>query len=115
MASKQQFVDYVCEQMSGAGEISARKMFGEYAVYCDEKVVGLVCDNQLFVKPTPGGKAVLIKPVEAPPYKGAKPHYLIDDALDDRDLLARLIKTTAQELPAPRPKKQRAKKKKGKK
>jgi DNA transformation protein and related proteins len=105
MASEQKFVTFVCDQMSGAGLISSRKMFGEYAIYCGDKVVALVCDNQLFVKPTPGGEAVLGRPVEAPPYPGAKPHYLIDDGLDDREWLSRLIATTARELPAPKPKK----------
>jgi len=52
VASDEEFVDYVVEQMAGAGAISRRKMFGEYAVYCDGKVVALVCDNEVFVKPT---------------------------------------------------------------
>jgi TfoX/Sxy family transcriptional regulator of competence genes len=45
-------MEYICEQIAEAGNISYKKMFGEYAVYCDEKVVAFVCDNQLFVKPT---------------------------------------------------------------
>jgi len=55
MASDKEFVAYVCEQLREAGEISSRRMFGEAAVYLGDKVVGLVCDNQLFVKPTEGG------------------------------------------------------------
>lgn len=46
MASDQDTVDYICAQMAGAGLISARKMFGEYGVYCDGNIVGLICDNQ---------------------------------------------------------------------
>jgi DNA transformation protein and related proteins len=49
MASDAKFVEYVCDRIDGAGQISFRKMFGEYAIYCDAKVVALVCDNQLFV------------------------------------------------------------------
>jgi TfoX/Sxy family transcriptional regulator of competence genes len=105
MASAQDFVEYLCDQMSAAGEISSRKMFGEYALYCGKKVVALVCDDQLFVKPTPGGKALLRRPVEAPPYPGAKPHFLIEDWLDDRQKLSCLIATTERELPEPKPKK----------
>ena len=105
MASDRSFVIFICDQMGAAGQISFRKMFGEYAVYCRGKVVALVCDNQLFVKPTPGGKWALGICAEASPYPGAKPHYLITDRLDDRDWLSRLIATTARELPEPKLKK----------
>jgi DNA transformation protein and related proteins len=76
MASDAQFVNYVLEQMQGAGSLDSRKMFGEYAIYCDQKVVALVCDNQLFVKITEKGKAFLNKASQpvllAPPYPKAK-------------------------------------------
>jgi TfoX/Sxy family transcriptional regulator of competence genes len=104
MATDADFAAYVCDQMRGAGAITSRKMFGEYAVYCDGKVVALICDNQLFVKPTPGGRALLGTVTEAPPYPGAKPCFLLGDALDDPEELAALIRVTARELPAPRPK-----------
>ena len=105
MASDLEFVEYVCDQMSGAGKISYRKMFGEYAIYCNVKVVALVCDNQLFVKPTQGGRSMIGTPVEAPPYKGAKPYFLIDDKLDDSEWITDLIQITTTETPAPLPKK----------
>jgi TfoX/Sxy family transcriptional regulator of competence genes len=105
MASDPKFVDYVCDQASASAPVSSRKMFGEYALYYSGTVVGLVCDNRLFVKPTPGGKTIIGTPDEAPPYKGAKPHYLITEKLDDRAWLSRLITATARELPAPKPKK----------
>ena len=52
MASSLDYVLYACEQMSLAGSITYKKMFGEYAVYCDGKVLGLICDNQVYIKPT---------------------------------------------------------------
>ena len=103
---------HICDQMGNPRQISSRKMFGEWAVYYGGKVVALVCDNQLFVKPTPAGRAVLGACVEAPPYPGAKPHYLITDRLDDREWLSRLIATTARELPEPKPKKPKTERKK---
>jgi DNA transformation protein and related proteins len=105
MASDQEFVDYVCDQMRDANGIKARKMFGEYAIYSGDKVVALVCDNQLFVKPTSEGKHYLVDVIEASPYPKAKPHYLIDDRLDDRPWLSSLIVVTERGLPAPKPKK----------
>lgn len=104
MASDLDFVEYVCDQMSGAGRVTFRRMFGEFAVYCEGKVVALVCDNQLFVKPTPGGRAKAGQVIEAPPYPGAKPYLLIEEGLDDREGLAELIRATAAELPAPKSK-----------
>lgn len=104
MASDLQFVEYVCEQISGAGRVSHRRMFGEFAVYCDGKIVALVCDNQLFLKPTVAGKALLGDVKEAPPYPGAKPYYLIDAQLDDAEVLAEAVRATAAALPLPKAK-----------
>jgi TfoX/Sxy family transcriptional regulator of competence genes len=98
MASDREFVAYVCEQLRGAGDISSKRMFGEAAVYLGDKVVGLVCDNQLFVKPTEAGRAKIGKPVEAPPYPGASNWFLMVD-LDDAEWLAELVRVTATALP----------------
>lgn len=108
MASDLDFIEYACDQLGGAGRITFRKMFGEAAVYCEGKVVALICDNQLFVKPTVAGRALIGSPVEAPPYPGAKLHFLIDDRLDDREWLRALIRATHAELPEPKPKKPKA-------
>lgn len=106
MASQQKTIDFILEQIADAGDVAARKMFGEYAIYCDAKVVALVCDDQLFVKPSKSGKAYIGKPVEAPPYKGAKPSFLIPgDKWEDADWLTELVKLTSAELPLPKPKK----------
>ena len=55
MPTSQSTIDFLLDQLSGLPRVRARKMFGEYALYCQEKVVALVCDNQLFVKITPEG------------------------------------------------------------
>ncbi|MBN2354519.1 TfoX/Sxy family protein [candidate division KSB1 bacterium] len=107
MASDKTFVEYIADQMGDAGDISFRKMFGEYAIYCGGKVVALICDNQLFVKPTAGGKAYIGSIVEAAPYPGAKHHFLIKDAFEDRDWISGLIKITEQELATPKFKKKK--------
>jgi TfoX/Sxy family transcriptional regulator of competence genes len=109
MASDKVFIEFIAEQMDDAGFISHRKMFGEYALYCNNKVVALVCDNQLFVKPTAGGRAYIGSVVEAEPYSGAKLYFLIEDAYEDRQWLSGLIKITAQELPLPKPKRSKTK------
>ncbi len=107
MSSDLGFVEYVCEQARDAGVIRFRKMFGEFALYCDEKVVALICDDQLFIKPTEGGRAFLGDPLEVPPYDGSKPYFLIE-SFDDREWLSELVALTARELPPPKPKRRRS-------
>jgi DNA transformation protein and related proteins len=104
MASDLEFVEYVCDQISAVGSIAFRKMFGEYAIYCDRKVIALVCDNQLFIKPTASGRSLIGNVVEVPPYPGAKPYFLIEDRLDDREWISALVRITEREVPMPKPK-----------
>lgn len=102
MASAQRNVDFVVEQMAEARDVSARKMFGEYGIYCRGKLIGLFCDDQLFIKPTDAGRAFLGTPKEAPPYPGAKPYFLISgDHCEDGEWLSELALLTEQALPAP--------------
>lgn len=109
MASDQDFVDFIVDQLENAGEVTSRKMFGEYAIYCDGKVTALVCDNQLFVKPTEAGRSFIGNVVEAPPYPGAKNSFLIEGGFEDRDWISELVRLTAEELPVPKPKKKKPK------
>ncbi|MFH2107763.1 MAG: TfoX/Sxy family protein [Chrysiogenia bacterium] len=114
MASDKIFIEFIARQMENAGFISHRQMFGEYVIYCNNKVVALVCDNKLFVKPTAGGRAYIGDVVEAPPYPGAKLCFLIGDAYEDQEWLSGLIRITAQELPLPKPKWKKSAKRKAK-
>lgn len=109
MASDQTFVDFVVDQIENAEEITAKKMFGEYGVYAGKKLFALICDNKLFIKPTVAGRSFIKAVVEAPPYPGAKPSFLIEDKLEDRDWLSQLVRVTVEELPEPKPKKRKKK------
>lgn len=113
MASDREFVTFVCEQLRGAGEVSSKRMFGEAAIYLDGKVVGLVCDNQLFLKTTESGRAKIGSPVEAPPFPGANNWFLMTD-LDDPEFLADLVRVTAEALPAPKIKAKKTRRSKAK-
>lgn len=105
MSSQQKTVDYILEQSAGAGTMTAKKMFGEYGMYCDGKVMGFICDDQLFIKPTAAGRAYLGEVTEAEAYPGSRMYFRIDgDRWEDADWLAALVKTTAADLPAPKPK-----------
>ena len=108
MATDQRFVEYVQSQSGLDAELSYKKMFGEYALYLQSRVVAFACDNQLYVKPTVEGRSLLGEVSEHPPYPGAKPYFRIDDELEDRELLRKLLEVTARALPLPRPKAERA-------
>ena len=56
MTSSQKNVEFLIEQMASAGKVSAKKMFGEYGIYCGDKMVALFCDDKLYVKSTDQGK-----------------------------------------------------------
>ena len=107
MASDQNFVDFVLEQIKNTGEVNAKKMFGEYGIYADGKLFGLICDNKLFIKPTTSGREFIGNVIEAPPYKGAKPSFLIEDKIEDREWLSELVRITVKELPDPKAKKKK--------
>ncbi len=103
MATDAQFATFICDQLAAAGDVRVRRMFGEYALYCDGKVVALLCDNRLFLKPTAAAGAWLPSPVEGFPFPGARPWVVLDDCVDDIELLTRLVRATADALPPPRP------------
>ena len=101
MACNANFVQYIVDQCADAGEITARKMMGDYCIYCDGVVVGLVCDNTLYVKQTAAARELLHEVVLRPPYDGTKEHFVITD-VDDRDYLATIVRATIANLPKPK-------------
>ena len=106
MATRAQTIDSLRDALPDL-PLTARKMFGEYALFLDGKVVALVCDDQLVLKPTPGAMAALPDCPTGQPYPGAKPHLLVTDALDDPDPVATALRAIARDLPDPAPKRPR--------
>lgn len=102
MASTKAFTDFVIDQIDYDGEIRLKSMFGEYGIFADNKIFGLICDDKLFIKPTSGGRSFIGNVVEASPYPGAKPSFLIEDRLTDREWLSELVKISVKELPPPK-------------
>ncbi len=108
MATDKEFLSFVLDQIESGGQITAKKMFGEYAVYSDGKLFGLICDNRLFIKITESGRKFFKHPLEKPPYPGAKSAFLIEDQIEDRQWLTELVKKTVEELPFPKQKKRKS-------
>ncbi len=101
MVCNSDFVQYIIDQCSEAGDIAVRKMMGDYCIYCDGTLFGLICDNNLYVKVTGAGEAVLEEVELRQPYEGAKDYFYIGN-VDDRDYLADIIKATIPELLSPK-------------
>ena len=106
MASNPDFVQYIADQCAGAGEITVKKMFGDYGIYCYGKIFGLICDDCFYLKPTDVVRPLLQVEDMRPPYEGAKDYFYIAD-VDDRDYLSLLVRETCKVLPEPKPRKKR--------
>ena len=111
MATKQSTIDFILDQLAPLDGAYARKMFGEYALYYEGKVAGLVCDDQLYIKLTKEGtEFVGAHFQEGQPFPGAKNFILIDGGqLEERDWLCELVRITADNVPYPKPKKSKKK------
>ena len=101
MATHQSTVDFITSQIDNAGMITSRKMFGEYALYCEGKVVAFICDDSLFLKPTKEAKDFFPEAVDAPAYPGSKMYMLIpEEKWEDREFMSNLITISYEVLPA---------------
>ena len=110
MATTREFIDYIAEQADLGAAFTHKRMFGEYGLYLHDKVIAFACDNSLFIKATPATDALTAALPRRPPYPGAKPYPVADELLDDGDALRALLAATEAALPAPKPKKDKAKK-----
>ncbi|MGD2045832.1 MAG: TfoX/Sxy family protein [Gemmatimonadota bacterium] len=113
MGSDLGFVEYVVDQLDDDCGITYKRMFGEFGLYSHGKLVALVCDDRLFMKPTDVGREYIGDVVESPPYPGAKPSFLIGSEIEDGEWLSELVRISAAALPEPKPRKPKKKQKKG--
>jgi TfoX/Sxy family transcriptional regulator of competence genes len=105
MASDIDFVRYVSDQLADAGNISFKKMFGEYLVYVNQKPVVLICENTAFVKKLDCVAAFFEGGETGYPYSGAKEHYVVD--VDNREQLLQIVREIEKVTPLPKSKKKK--------
>ena len=103
MATSLDFINYICEQLNGIGDITYKKMFGEYMVYLNNKPVIIVCDNVAFVKKLDIITEMMQDAEVGFPYKGAKEHYVLD--IDNADFCKKIITKIEEVTPIPKSKK----------
>ena len=99
-----EFNEYVCEVFSAAGELVIKPMMGGYLVYLNGKLIGDICDNELFLKRTPTSDKLLADSEMRYPYDGSKTLMHVFDRFEDTELIAKLLEGMYAELPERKPK-----------
>ncbi len=102
MATSKEFIDYVCDQLSGSKSIRYKKMFGEYMVYANDKPVVLVCDETVFVKKLDCIESLMQNAEVGYPYKGAKEHYILD--IENAEFARKIVDILEEVTPLPKKK-----------
>ncbi len=105
MATSVSYIEFICEQIAGVGDIRYKKMFGEYMVYVNNKPVLLVCDDTVFVKIKEETTAVLSECETGIPYKGSKEHYILD--IENKELSQEVVMILEKITPVPKPRKKK--------
>lgn len=105
MSTSKEFHDYILEQLRRIGEVSARKMMGEYCVYYKGKLIGNICDNCLFLKPTESVLRLMPDAERAYPYEGSKTLMVVVDDVENKTLMTEALNEMHKELPEPKKKK----------
>lgn len=100
MATSLEFINYVCEQIKGIGDIRYQKMFGEFMVYLNEKPVMIICDDTPFVKKLEVIEELMQNAETGFPYKGAKEHYILD--IDNSDFCKKIVTKIEEVTPIPK-------------
>lgn len=100
MASRKELIDFICEQLEGVGIINAKKMFGDWCIYVNEKPSMLVCDDVAYIKKLPEMEEMMKEAETGSPYPGAKEHYIVD--VEHRERLLLVIQTLVPLLPLPK-------------
>ena len=100
-----EFNEYVRERLSAAGDIVIRAMMGGYLVYFNGKLIGDICDNELFLKRTPTSDRLLADSELRYPYEESNTLMHVFDRFEDTDLIVELLEGMYLELPEKKPKK----------
>ena len=67
-----EFNEYIRDSFSESGDIVIKSMMGGYLVYFNGKLIGDICNNELFLKRTPTSDRLLADSELRYPYEGSK-------------------------------------------
>lgn len=105
--SARELADYVMDQLSDLEGIRNIPMMGGYIFYIDDRIFGGIYEPGMMVKITDASRRAMPDAEPIPPYEGAKPMLPVTN-LDDRAAFARMVSDMRAELPAPKPRKKKA-------
>jgi len=108
MATTKEFHDNIVDCLRRVGDVSTRKMMGEYCVYYKGKLVGDICDNCLFLKPTESVLRLMPDAERGYPYEGSRTLMVMVDDVENTQLMAEVLEAMVQELPEPKKKKKKS-------
>lgn len=104
MAPSKEYLEFILEQVSELDNVSYKAMMGEFIIYYEGKIIGGIYDDRLLVKPVQSAINYMPNAVYELPYNGAKEMLLLDD-VDNKEFLIGLFDAMYDDLPAPKPKK----------
>lgn len=99
MATTKEYYEYVMECLSKAGDVTVRRMMGEYCVYYNGKLIGDICDNRFLVKKTPSSEKLLEGGSLEYPYEGSKTLMYVLEELEEIDFIKQLLEGLFYDLP----------------
>lgn len=102
-----EFNEYVRASFSESDDIVIKSMMGGYLVYFNGKLIGDICNNELFLKRTPTSDRLLADSELRYPYEGSKTLMHVFDNFDDKILIMNLLDGMYAELPEKQPRKAR--------
>jgi len=98
MPTKEKYLIFIKEQLSGIEDVSFKKMMGEYLVYYKGKYVAALCDDHFLIKAFSGAEELLPSVRYEKPYEGAKDMLLVE-ITDDAENYRRLLEAAYHNLP----------------
>ncbi len=104
MATSKEFHNYVVDNLLKVGDITTKKMMGEYCIYYMGKLIGDICDNRLLLKPTRSVLRLMPDAEVAIPYEGSKTLMVVADDVENTELMDAVLNAMYEELPEPKKK-----------
>lgn len=100
MTTTKDFTQYIVDNAHST-KVRVRSMFGEFALYYEDKVVALICNNTLYVKISESNKKLLDQNKIGPAYPKSKNFYILtEEQIETPKFLQTVFKNISTSLPA---------------
>lgn len=100
MSCSAEFIDFIKDVLNDVGDVRAKKMFGDWMIYVDEKPVIIACDDMAYVKKLPELEDLMEDAECGFPYEGAKEHYILE--MEHQSHAKDVVQKLVEVLPKPK-------------